>query len=162
MSKPIRIRRSVDVAAVLSTDVLTRIYDEVNLLRELQQTVRCHLPKAMRPHLQVAQYRQKTLVLATSSQAHATRARFMLSALKKQLCSEPVFTYLQNIKLIVFYQPRQPRVSQTVRQLPAAAGDALNRLAEDIQNKELQHVLRRLAGHAQDATETSPAPLEPI
>lgn len=154
MPQPIRIRQPAGIAAVLSSDALTRIYDEVNVLLELQQAVRCHLPKALRHHLQVAQYQHKTLILATSSQARATRIRFMLPALKKQLCDEPVFAYLQNIKLIVFYQPRQPQWPQTVRRLPAAASAALNLLAEDIQHKELQRSLRRLAGHAQNAAKT--------
>ena len=134
-----------------SSSSLQHILDHARVLEQLTRRLRRHLEPALAPHCQVANYREGTLVISTDSPVWATRLRYQLPQLRRQLAADHSLQGLSDIRLRVRPASR-PLREQLPPPEPLSRDSALliSGIAESISDPGLRSALLRFARHGLD------------
>lgn len=118
-------------------------------LYQINQTVRYKLPPDLQPHCQVANLREGTLILTTTSPTWNHKLRFHRLELLSSLRADPAWAGLKAIELKVEYLPTVNTdvhiSSNPAKSLSKAAAKALARTADTISNRRLAEALIKLS-----------------
>lgn len=96
-------RRQKSISDVLKhpKNELAELIHKVNVLKDLNQTLRALLDPKLAKHCEIANFENNTLVLTVDNANWATRIRYAIPDLIKQLKQHPSFNKLKSIKCII-------------------------------------------------------------
>ena len=120
-------------------------------LESLTQALRAALPEDLAPHVQVANLRGDTVVLAADSPAWLTLLRLQAPQVLRRLRALPGMGALRTLRMRVLAAPAgAPAAAPRRAGLSAAAGRHLRQAADALGDPALARALVRLARHAPD------------
>jgi len=132
-----------------SSDELERLITRAVAISHLNTRLHSILDNTLKNHCNIANFSDGELILLTDSPAWISRLRYQIPSLLKHLQQLPEFNGLIQIKLRI--QPKY--VERKKRQLhrepiSKVAAGCLSTLADSVQDKELETVLRQLASRS--------------
>jgi hypothetical protein len=127
---------------------LAKLLEKATYLAEINRIFRAYLPLHLRPHARIVTLDAEAWTVQTDSPAWATRLRYCLPTLQRQLSDELTFAVprlrVRIAPTSVEPPPPPPRRLELSRQ----AGNVLSEAANSLQDPELSNALKRLARHA--------------
>jgi hypothetical protein len=142
--------RKKTIRATRDKKILTELNAQYNRNKELLKKVTNSLPDEFKLTISQCTYYQNTLTIIISSQLIASKLRYSLPQLKKQLQLFDIFCSLRKIRLqispaISVHKQETKNMSKPVYSDKTA--ELLLFLSETIDNPELQLSLKKLAQH---------------
>jgi hypothetical protein len=127
---------------------LARLLEKATRLAEINRIFRAYLPPHLRPHASIATLGAEAWTVHTDSPAWATRLRYCLQTLQRQLSDELGFA-VPKLRLRIVPTSVEPQLPPPRRlELSRQAGNLLSEAANSLQDQELSKALKRLARHA--------------
>lgn len=130
---------------------LALLLPHIETLQRVSRRVYQCIPPILRGRCVVANYKNHVLILHAETPAWATRLRFLLPDLQKQLAADSLFENLSEIQ--VRTEPQSADRTKPQRQIAISAASAavVKSLAEGIPDPALQAALLRLANRAEQS-----------
>lgn len=130
--------------------LLSNLLAKVEQLHQLQKSVDECFDERLKLHVKVANYRDNILILVVDSPAWATKLRYLIPKVLKQLRQQQQWSGLQKITHYV----ELARVNKLQEKSPGPekishkSADSLRGAAKHIEHEELKTALNKLAKHA--------------
>jgi hypothetical protein len=138
---------------LLETPDLHKFVNKVEQLKQIHQLISTKLDPSLANHWQVANLREGTLVLTTSSPAWHHKLRFSAMDLLSALRADTRWSGLKAIDIRVDYLPLAENTSETKSRsrinISAQSAGHIQQSAQSISHKKLAEALSRLAKKAQ-------------
>jgi hypothetical protein len=149
MSKP---RPITELLAGKVADPVLQTIQRGKKLQQLSRWVQNMLVPELASHCQVLNIRGNTLILGTDATVWATRLRYQLPSLLRDLQQHPGLEQLNDIQIRV--QPASiPPAGRSAKRRPTLSADSshcLQQCADTIDDIALSRALQRLAGRRRD------------
>ena len=117
-------------------------------LLQLEHGIKALLPTEIAPHCRLANVQDDVLTLAVTSNVWASRLRYQLPQLLRQLKRHRRFHHLKEIRLVVLPESRQRHRQRPPLKLTLKSAEVINSAASSIDDKRLSAALRKLVRHA--------------
>lgn len=131
------------------TPELRNFTAKLDHLNQMNQVISSKLEPSLASHCHVANLRDGTLILATTSPAWNHKLRFSALDLLSTLRADPRWSGLKSIEIRVDYLPNTETASTMKRSKPitlsAASAQLIKQAADNISNPSLAEAMRRLA-----------------
>lgn len=135
-----------------STPDLQKFVDKLEQLEHINRYIADHLEPGLADNCQVANLRDGSLVLSTTSPAWHHKLRFVTMDLLSTLRANPLWSGLKSIEVRVDYLPPThhdtPTNFKTPSSISAQNAKLLRQTATHIRNEKLAQALTRLARHS--------------
>jgi len=121
----------------------------IESLRRLQQVLQEHIEPALMQHCRIANCKNGSLTLATSTAAWASRLRYTVPEILDSLRDKPASLPIKSIRVIV--TPEQSTRNEQPSQEPCmslATAEVLQQIADSIDDSELSASIKRLCRHS--------------
>lgn len=129
---------------------LEPLLTHVATLQRLNSLVHDRLPAPLSIHCRVGNYKGGILTIHVGSPTWASKLRYLIPDLRKDLMGYAEFKDLLEIRLRTIAQPSTPSARRRRPRMPKEAAVLLNSLADRISSRSLAAALRRLARNASD------------
>jgi len=116
-------------------------------LERVRRAILAALPGNAAPHLQVAAVDAQRLLLHVDSTAWATRLRYAVPAMRRQLAQQ-LRLHVETIRIQVRTSPITPHSASVIRHISATNRRHIQRVAKHVDDPALARALQRLADHA--------------
>jgi hypothetical protein len=114
-------------------------------LASLNLQLQKHLPDSLGKHCQLANYRSNTLVIQSESAAWASKLRYLLPQLRRELSQYTAFSGLKDIHIRVVATATEPREKPSPPRLSKQSAQLLEQAAASISDPGLGKALAQLA-----------------
>ena len=147
--------RSINKVLQEADDDLAILITRTKQLKRLTHQLRQSLDPNLAKHCYVAQYTEDKLIVLVDSAAWASKLRFEVPNLTRQLPqSDKVFAQLKNISIKILNQPNEETRSYTTitttrPSLNEEKAQGTKTLADSVDDQALQQALTRLASHGE-------------
>ncbi|MCK5639280.1 MAG: DUF721 domain-containing protein [Gammaproteobacteria bacterium] len=116
-------------------------------LASLNLQLQKHLPASLGKHCQLANYRSNTLVIQSESAAWASKLRYLLPQLRRELKQYTSFSGLKDIHIKVASTATAPAEKPSPPRLSKQSAQLLEQAAASMSDPELGKALAQLARH---------------
>lgn len=116
-------------------------------LNSLNLQLQRHLPASLGKHCQLANYRSNTMIIQSESAAWASKLRYLLPQLRRELSQYPVFSGLKDIHIRVAATVTESREKPSPPRLSNQSALLLEQAAASISDPDLGKALAQLARH---------------
>lgn len=129
---------------------LAPLLTHATTLQRLNGLVHGQLPAPLMAHCRVGNYKGGILTIHVGSATWASKLRYLIPDLRKELVEHPEFKDLVEIRLRTVPESTAPPMKRRRARMPKEAAVLLNSLADRISSGALAAALRRLARNAAD------------